>query len=395
MPSAKNNWWKRVANKVSMWLTPVNILGFGTTLIGTTVEFFLIRNKANNPEWYRISKEHAEEIKSCLSEYMPKASWGEALSTLFLDDWWNWEIVGWACAVGLPILAIVIASEKYKTYQNIRNMLGEREMKRTIQLKPNVENLAISLNKILLDAQDDVDDLKTRILSVLNPPSSIKNSTDNDGWCISTIDHNLQEILGRNNMSREQIIEAIMAAIKPYTKEENDATIGFDEIQNVISAKTVWRNSYKEILLTITPKIGLNFSFLFIALYEFSVGNHYAKKYRHIIPSILNQQEHDHPFWDKDCLNVISRAIATDKIYNINAKLVSLLVPTIIILGVGAYVVLPKFIKWIRSNDEEEKMKLLEGTESIYGTNKQKGEDENNQDSGYELNVLPQDQVLI
>ena len=300
---------------------------------------------------------------------MPKASWGEALSTLFLDDWWSWEIIGWACAVGLPILILVSASEKYKIYQKIQDMLCERKEKRTIcQLEPNAENLATSLNKILSEAQEDVDDLKNRILSVLNQPSSIENSTDNDRR-ISIIDNNLQEILGRNNISKEQIIVAIMAAIKPYSKEENYAPIVFDKIQNVISAKTVWGNSYKEILLTITSKIGLNFSFLFTALYEFSVGNHYAKKYRHIIPSILNQQEHDHPFWDKDCLNVISHAIATDRIYNINAKLVSLLVPAIIILGVGVYVVLPKF-KCIRGSDikKEEKTRLIEGAETTYRT---------------------------
>lgn len=384
------SWWRRIVSKVGMYLTPINIVAFGITFIGATIELLRIREKANDPGWYSISKEHAEEIKSCLSEYMPKASWGEALSTLFLDDWWSWEIIGWACAVGLPVLILVSASEKYKIYQKIQDMLCERKEKRTIcQLEPNAENLATSLNKILSEAQEDVDDLKNRILSVLNQPSSIENSTDNDRR-ISIIDNNLQEILGRNNMSREQIIAAIMAAIKPYTKEENDAPIAFDEIQNAIPAKTVWRNSYKEILFTITPKIGLNFSFLFFALYELIVGNHYAKKYVHVVPVILDQLKHDpkYRFFDRACLDVISRALATDKIYNINAKLVSLLVPAIVILVVETCVVSPKLIKRFRGSTSEEEIRLMEDAKLTYGTDEH---DVNNDEPNQHLNldVLP------
>ncbi len=386
MLGAKNNWWRKIARKVSTWLTSLNTVAFGTTLIGTIIKFLLTWNKANNPEWYGITHEHAEEIKPCLIEYMHKASWGEALSTLSLDDWWSWEIVGWACAVCLPTLIIVTVSEKYDAYQKVRKMLYESVKERkTCQLESDtVENLTSSLEGVFSQTFKNIDEYQRAIGSQvkLTNEQNIKTSMHN-------INYFAEESITLINQGKQQIPGIIDEAIEQLPDEENNDLPPLDEIQNIISAKTVWRNSYKSILLTITPQTGLNFSFLFFALYELIIGNHYAKKYMLIVPVIFNQLKHDYRFLDHACLDVMSRAMATEKSYNTNAKLVSLLVPAIIILGVGIYVVLPKFTKWIRRSDNEEETRLIEGTETTYGTGRHR-------QYPVELpNILPQDQVLI
>ncbi|KPJ67268.1 MAG: hypothetical protein AMJ43_05225 [Coxiella sp. DG_40] len=386
MPGAKNNWWRRIAKKATTWLTPINTVVFGISFIGAIVKVLLTWNKANNPAWYGITHEHAEEIKPCLTEYMPEASWGEALSTFFTDDWWSWEIVGWACAVGLPVLIMVIAFEKYNAYQRVRDMLFQRKLEKTmIQLDSVSEkNLIYRLSTIPLTINAQVSEYREAIKELLAKINDID---------INTITYNIKYYLRQLKTfiesNNNQIPNEIGNAIEEWLENEENNTFPVpDEIQSTISAKTVWRNSYKEILLIITPKIGLNFSFLLIALYELTVGNHYAKKYVRIVPDILDQLKHNPNYrhFNKDCLDVISRALATNKVYNINTKLISLLVPAIIITGIGVYVVLPKFTKWIRGSDNEEEMRLIEGTETTYGT----------QQEPIELtNILPQHQVLI
>ncbi|KPJ67271.1 MAG: hypothetical protein AMJ43_05240 [Coxiella sp. DG_40] len=361
----KNSWWRKFISKIDAWLTPINIVAFGATFIGTILEFFLTMKEANNPRWYGISKEHADEIMSCLNKYMFKAGWGEAVSTLFLDSWWSWEIVSWACAIGLPILVTTIAFEKYNAYERAWNAIYEREKKEKIhQLESYAEqNLIRELTENLSIYEVEMAQLAQQQVSTII--RNLEISPQN------TIEKIFQDWFYRIKQYKDQAPQDLQEIIDRWIEQEEKSITGYEidnEIQNKISAKTVWRNSYKEILLTITSKNRLNFSFLFFTLYQWFIENHYAKKFRYIIPVILHQLEHDPKYedFDKDCLKVISSAIATDTIYNIKTLLVILLIPCVATLGIGVCVALPKFVRWpCEISDVEENKKLIEETAGI------------------------------
>lgn len=395
-------WWGRIASKVGMWLTPTNIATFGITCTVSIVKLFRIREEANNPAWYGINKEHADEIRSCLSEYMSEASWGEALSTFFLNDRLRWEIIAWVFTFGLPTLLIVFASDKYKIYKEAWNMeYEEKKNAKNQQLEFfTQEQLIFKINKTVLRCMNRAANLthkvtepKTYLLqNVINDASETQSESDKDNTSetlslqstdiddASEIQLSSQIKIDTVNPPDQEfhpIVKLQMEVPKTLEKLFDDQIKQMEQTQhqideetaNEISVGKVWRNSYKTILLAIKPKTVLNFSIFTLTIYLWFVEKYYANKFKDVVPDIFSHQKDIHPFWDTACLEVMARALATKEIYNIKTMLISFLVPAIINSGVALFALptLSKF-KRIRRNDNEEETKLLEDAKTTYGT---------------------------